>query len=264
MEQNSVGLDLSKHAIFYSAVQSVLYVFCFRWKELTCVEPSTQAMPGTPYKRRRLNSLTCANGIAFAAGSDFDDQVVEESDYGDDASTATGLASPHMEWWKTRGGFQRVIFSRLNPLQACSRTVVTEFDKISQQLEMIYCSSLIEMNAYNSRQTQVKALPLQVDSATGQNFVEEVIEAFFPFDPYYNHLSSREQIDSLYVRWHTEVSRFQLLTESLFIHRTFLVMAKTTKNPKSKLYKSCYPFHLPFDIAVHFEQSTWNSFFAIA
>jgi hypothetical protein len=168
---------------------------------------------------------------------------------------------PHMEWWRVRGGFERIIFSRLNPLKVCARHVVREFDCLSQQLQLVYCSSLIYANKMAQfsaidhhsggsgngsggattdmdqgmnhgmpwsssapflQQQQHLAPPppsiieTSVQSSSEQMMMaqqslgvgktvdiplDDIIESFFPFDPYYEQLSFRKDLDGLYVRW---------------------------------------------------------------
>jgi RNA polymerase I-specific transcription initiation factor RRN3 len=162
--------------VWYSLVQAILYVFCFRWRELTVVE--------TGNKRKRLDSTSSNKGISFAS-ADFETATSQEQRI---------INGQYMSWWRVRGGFQRIVYSHLNPLRICASAVASEFDKISKSLELVYCSSIIGTNKNAPSPVARTALLIDVP-------LEEMIESFFPFDPYFEELSIRPQIEPIYQTW---------------------------------------------------------------
>lgn len=208
----TLAMDTSKHATFYSAVQSVLYIFCFRWRDLSeMVDQSAinVQLPPTPHKRRRLNSLTHGtHGVVSGSGSD----IIEHEEsllLADKLLTNNGLKAPGMHWWRMRGGFQRVLFSKLQPLQVCAKTVVSEFDSIAHKLEIVYCAPMMMKNDSCSTpppspvlsENRKRASAICEEELMESVEVGQVLESFFPFDPFYCHLSSKSFIDPLYVEW---------------------------------------------------------------
>ncbi|KAJ3177807.1 hypothetical protein HK101_010189 [Irineochytrium annulatum] len=89
-EQDVRSPDIQKHGVFYSVVQALLYLFCFRWKQI--------------------------------------------------------LADSYGQLPVEMTGFQRVLLSKFAPLKVCSKSVVTEFARITHKLDVMYCYSLMKQN----------------------------------------------------------------------------------------------------------------------
>ncbi|KAJ3240916.1 hypothetical protein HDU81_002419 [Chytriomyces hyalinus] len=103
------------HAVFYAVVQALLYVFCFRWREI--VEAAN------------------AGGAGLGGGS--------ASEFG-----SYGRLPVEMN------GFPRVVASKFAPLKVCTRTVVAEFAKITHKLDMMYCYTHIQNPVQNQNHLQ--------------------------------------------------------------------------------------------------------------
>ena len=307
------GPNPRKYPVFYSVVQTILYVFCFRWRELVGLEEvfekeeesfgmesagngngllllqqqqhqhqhqhqqqsweeSTHHL-SSDGRRGSLTAVDCTQGgIGFSAGSHDigfagpggggggggpPPQALDTEWRGGGGTRASassgGIHGRCMEWWHLRGGFQRIIYSRLNPLKVCARNVVREFDAIAQELQLVYCSSLIFANKRTpmpppwtpptsacpsmmmmmttATTTTTTATTTTTTPTTGTHMsswsetastadtsclsesqqansgktihvtLEEIIESFFPFDPFYSHLSFREDVQDLYIGW---------------------------------------------------------------
>ncbi|KAF7987883.1 hypothetical protein HCN44_003746 [Aphidius gifuensis] len=74
----------------------------------------------------------------------------------------------------------KIISSKLNPLKYCLTTVVDIFSKVSNNLQIAYCSSIIERNSRTN-------LPV----IHNQHCFETLLETFFPFDAYVLQESSQ-------------------------------------------------------------------------
>jgi hypothetical protein len=126
--------DIEKFSVFYATTQAVLYIFCFRWRELCRDEDLGFGRKG-------------------------------------------GLE-----------GFEHVILSRFNPLKVISPSVVLEFARITHDLGIMYCYSIIQKN---------KRLLIPGKPYSGSS---PFLDSFFPFDPFKLPISS-SFLENLYTSW---------------------------------------------------------------
>ncbi|KAJ1979309.1 DNA independent RNA polymerase I transcription factor [Dimargaris xerosporica] len=194
-EVSQSAVNPRRHAVFYSVVQAIMYLFCFRWRDLQTVAP-------TP-----------------------DDPSAASSSLG-----ASGLLVGQPEWCAELNGVQRIITSSLNPLRVCSSVVVKQFASMSQQLGFTYCYSIIrtnrvmdqmQSNALADTESSVSTPTTQdaLDAAktslqrranttatyadivrTQSRLLQRELETFFPFDPYQLPLSA-SFIQPIYQEW---------------------------------------------------------------
>ena len=166
-EPDCPGPDLRRYLPYYSLVQALLYIFCFRWRDL-------QALPEEE-------------------ADDDDDGLPIHDDL--EHSWIPGI----------KDTFAQNVFSKLNPLKVCSPVIVAEFAKVAYHLKVIYVYHIIETNkrlrlsflpqrnsaSYPSRET---ALSGRKDESIHQ------LDEYFPFDPY--HLPrSKRWIENDYREW---------------------------------------------------------------
>ena len=163
------GPDLWRYISYYNLVQSVLYIFCFRWRDLE----------------------------------------YNLEDDGEEEEFPTTLGQDHEWRPGVKDVLSQNLFSRLNPLKVCSPAIVSEFARIAKHLGVVYIYHLLETNKRirlshytNSWQnsagygqvTQGTTVPKQMGEA------HQHLDAFFPFDPY--HLPrSKKWIESDYREW---------------------------------------------------------------
>ena len=164
------GPNLRRYSSYYSLVQALMYIFCFRWRDLEY-------------------------------SSDEDDS--EDEDF------SLPYELEHRWRIGVKETLSLNIFStQLNPLKVCSPAIVTEFAKITNHLGIIYVYGLLETNkrihlsqhtgsilsgSYGqpSRET---ALSARKDES--QYYLDE----YFPFDPY--HLPrSKKWVEGDYREW---------------------------------------------------------------
>ena len=163
------GPDLRRYSLFYSLVQALLYIFCFRWRDL-------EAGPEEHIEDEEL-------------------PAVDEQEHTWIPGVQETLAQN--------------VFSRLNPLKVCSPAIVTEFARISNHLGILYVFHLLETNkrlrlshiggggrgsnTYNQPDRET-ALSVRKDESYQQ------LDEYFPFDPY--HLPrSKRWIEGDYREW---------------------------------------------------------------
>lgn len=165
------GPDVRRYSTFYSLMQALLYIFCFRWRDL-------QIDPGE-------NS----------EDSDFEDDE-------DESLPAIYAAGKERRWFAgVKDILATNVFCKLNPLKVCSPAVVTEFARISNHLGAIFVYHLLETNkriqlSQFSRPANRLLIYNQPDretalSAPGAHESSQLLDGFFPFDPYYLPISKR-------------------------------------------------------------------------
>ncbi|PLN77932.1 RNA polymerase I-specific transcription initiation factor RRN3 superfamily [Aspergillus taichungensis] len=150
-ESSCRGPDLRRYGPFYSTAQALLYIFCFRWRDLT-----TAAIEG-----------------------DTPEQV-------DDLEPEDIIFPPSV-----KSVLQQAIHSKLNPLKVCSPAIVAEFARISQHLNFMYVFSILETNkrlrisSYRNMAALADPRFSQVEREirAGDDLGYQ-LDAYFPFDPY--------------------------------------------------------------------------------
>ncbi|KAF1818929.1 RNA polymerase I-specific transcription initiation factor RRN3, partial [Dissoconium aciculare CBS 342.82] len=158
-EPSCMGPDRQRYNLYYTVTQTLLYVFCFRWRDLVVIDPDATARLGDAH-------LTAEDILA-------------------DNRDLTWL--PGIKETLTRN-----IHSSLNPLKVCSPAIVGEFAKIANHLRFLYIFSIIERNK-RIRLGRMTSFPdmgewdlgrrgTALDSKSGD--AHHQLEAYFPFDPY--------------------------------------------------------------------------------
>lgn len=166
------GPDRRNYSLYYAVAQAVLYIFCFRWRDLV-------------------------TGSAGTPSSATDDEDFNEDDALADGHDLAWL--PGMKEILTRN-----VYSKLNPLKVCSPAIVAEFAKLANYLRFLYVFSLLETNKrlrlgqtvsyYGGAGGAGGALDVgrretAWDRKTGE--AHHQLEAYFPFDPYHLPRSKR-------------------------------------------------------------------------
>jgi RNA polymerase I-specific transcription initiation factor RRN3 len=163
------GPNLKRYGDFYATFQAILYIFCFRWRDL-------------------------ASSHEDDDDSDFDDDDITESFYFSD---------------KLRSALTAAIFSPLNPLRVCTPVIVEQFAKLAHSLDFMFLHSKIASNQHvrlhttqhqrTISQLDINAPDLGSEGGTlaGDN---GVMEGYFPYDPYELPIS-RHWVQQEYVAW---------------------------------------------------------------
>ncbi|KAK8048880.1 RNA polymerase I specific transcription initiation factor RRN3 [Apiospora phragmitis] len=164
-EVNCRGPDVRRYAPFYSLMQALMYIFCFRWKDLI------QEVP-----------------------EDVDED--ELSSYLDQDITWIP---------DVKEVLRRNIYSKLNPLKVCSPAIVEQFAPLAHRLRFMYVYPLIEANkrlrlsqfvstAYaNGGALRESGLDLNDESW-------QQLDSYFPFDPY-QLPTSKHWVEGDYLPW---------------------------------------------------------------
>ncbi|KAI8365984.1 RNA polymerase I-specific transcription initiation factor RRN3 [Radiomyces spectabilis] len=165
-EQTVHHLDASKHDVFYAVMQAIMYIFCFRWRELV-IQDDVEAIN--------------------------EEEGEEEPSSMMMLSAAGGLSR---NWCRGLHNMPRLIGSRFNPLKVCSPAVVRQFAKIAHQNHFMYVYPILEKNK--------ELLISGVNATTGNNItaknILQTVQTFFPFDPYKLE-GSQSFIDNIYFEW---------------------------------------------------------------
>ncbi|KAK5134633.1 hypothetical protein LTR08_006289 [Meristemomyces frigidus] len=168
------GPDKRSYSMYYAVAQAVLYIFCFRWRDLA------------------VGSATPESGDEDLS----EDDLIAE---GRDLAWLPGI----------RDIIQKSLQSRLNPLKVCSPAIVGEFAKITHHLRFAYVYSILESNKrvrlgnsftfYTaSGAVDIGRRGTAMDRKVGEAHLQ--LEAYFPFDPY--HLpKSKRWVQGDYNEW---------------------------------------------------------------
>ena len=171
---NCQGPNRRSYSLYYAVAQAVLYIFCFRWRDLV---------------------LEIADDDPEDGLLSVEDALVE----GRELVWLSGIKEI----------LHKSIYSRLNPLKVCSQSIVTEFAKIAHHLRFIYVFPLLETNkrlrlgATVPYYSGVQGLDIgrresAWDRKTGE--MHHQLEAYFPFDPY-NLPRSKRWVAGDYNEW---------------------------------------------------------------
>ncbi|KXX74966.1 RNA polymerase I-specific transcription initiation factor rrn3 [Madurella mycetomatis] len=163
------GPDVRRYSQYYAYFQGLLYIFCFRWRDLI-----------------------------------IRDMLPSHLDW-DDPASFVGQDLPWMAGLKSR--LQANIASKLNPLKCCSPVIVDEFARLSHHLRLIYIYPQIEKNK-SVHLSQFFTGSYATGGAlrdTGLEFDDEKwthLEACFPFDPFQLPVAKRWlDLQNNYVAW---------------------------------------------------------------
>ncbi|KAL2141037.1 hypothetical protein VTI28DRAFT_2927 [Corynascus sepedonium] len=163
------GPDVRRYSQYYAYFQGLLYIFCFRWRDL------------------------------------IDQDLVPSNLDWDDPASFIGQELPWMTGLKSR--LQANIGSRLNPLKCCSPIIVDEFARLSHHLRLMYIYPQIEKNK-SVHLSQFFTGSYATGGAlrdTGLEFDDEKwthLEACFPFDPFQLPVAKRWlDLENSYVAW---------------------------------------------------------------
>lgn len=164
------GPDLRRYSSYYSLVQALMYIFCFRWRDLEYSSDNDESededypLPYEPEHRWRIG--------------------VKET-----------LAL-------------NIFSTQLNPLKVCSPAIVTEFAKITNHLGIIYVYGLLETNKRIHLSQHAGSIPSASYSQLGRETALSArkdesqyhLDEYFPFDPY--HLPrSKKWVEGDYREW---------------------------------------------------------------
>lgn len=174
-EASCRGPDLQRYGTFYATCQALLYIFCFRWRDL--IIP-----PGGPQYDAEGNEIEV----------EFDDE---------------DLVGQPIEW---RNGVKelltRTIYSKLNPLKICSPIIVNEFARMAKALEFMMVFPLmnankqIRLSQFSTGNKDVLRDAMCGQDQQGRSEAWHQLDAYFPFDPY-KLPKSRRWVEGDYMDW---------------------------------------------------------------
>jgi RNA polymerase I-specific transcription initiation factor RRN3 len=160
------GPDLRRYGTYYAICQALLYLFCFRWRDL----------------------IVTANGIPPT-----DEEIIyQEGDF--------------KWYDSTQEIIRRNIFSKLNPLKISAPSIVAQFARIAHHLRFLYVYPLIETTkrlrlARSLASGYLVGMGGRETALTTKKGEEAfLLDAYFPFDPYVLPRSKR-WLEQDYVTW---------------------------------------------------------------
>ncbi|QIW95746.1 hypothetical protein AMS68_001264 [Peltaster fructicola] len=172
-EPSCRGPDRKSYMLYYAVAQAILYIFCFRWRDLVIHSPENDD----------------------ADESEEDDILADRGE---------------LDWLPgIREALQKNIFGPMNPLKVCAPAIVTEFANIARHVRFMEVLSKVEANK-RLRLGQTYAyygFPGGIDVGRRETAwdrksgdAHHQLEPYFPFDPY--HLpNSKKWIEGDYNEW---------------------------------------------------------------
>lgn len=149
------GPDPLKYTAYYATCQALIYIFCFRFKEL------------------------------LADPEDYDEDDDEGLFDGRELVWASGVKEV----------FTQNMFSKLNPLKVCAPEIVEEFEKIARNLQFLYLYHIIDANKRLRLPQSTNAATASISRETSLSGLHgerhQQLDAYFPFDPYRLPLSKK-------------------------------------------------------------------------
>jgi RNA polymerase I-specific transcription initiation factor RRN3 len=170
---NKTTPSTEKHEVFYASIQAIMYIFCFRWRDLALEEQE----------------------------DDYEDDLVMEgiSDHHQNTTNATATSattSINGKWCPGLRHVSRILTSRLHPLKVCSKPVVDQFLKVARQTSFMYLYTHVE----TLKGLSLSGVHVDVVSQHGARNLFYTLQTFFPFDPYKLE-GSKKYIDDIYFEW---------------------------------------------------------------
>ncbi|GAA94522.1 uncharacterized protein L969DRAFT_91520 [Mixia osmundae IAM 14324] len=171
----------AQYTVFYAVVQAVMYIFCFRWRELL---------------------------------------LEDEDPVGEAMSPEMGPTGARV-WPPELDALKAAVDSPLNPLAICSAPVVEQFARISHSTGLMYCYTVLETNKrHASSSTSSHASPTKPKPGSQRSvgianqgpvhnamlkhaLAEARFDTHFPFDPFKLPLSG-VYVNDLYREWRDE------------------------------------------------------------
>ncbi|ORX60624.1 RNA polymerase I-specific transcription initiation factor RRN3 [Hesseltinella vesiculosa] len=192
------AVNAERHEVFYASLQAVMYIFCFRWRDLTLHDDSLDALIDDD---EPTGAMSLTNAPAFPGAQLIDAHLgtsnttsIPDTDY-----SSLQFGSGDKKWCHGLRNMPRLIMNKLYPLKVCSLPVVRQFAKISHETNFMYIYSILE----KSKDLLITGVNLDSVNDTGARNLLHTVQTFFPFDPYKLE-SSRKYIDSIYFEWIAE------------------------------------------------------------
>ena len=146
------GPDPRRYSLYYALVQALLYIFCFRWRDLIIKpdDPITPSPPLLPY------------------GTDPDEEEKQHPTF------LPGI----------RDALNQNVFSKLNPLRVCAPVIAEQFASMAYHLGVMYVYALLESNKRVPLAPIISADRRETALTRKKGDEWQRLDGYFPFDPY--------------------------------------------------------------------------------
>ncbi|RMZ82454.1 hypothetical protein DV737_g2055, partial [Chaetothyriales sp. CBS 132003] len=206
------GPDLKRYGDFYAVFQAILYIFCFRWRDIGSPESdddddgdddddnNNNNNHNNNHNSHNHNSHNHNSHNHNSHNHNSHNQLDELG-----AANAPNSARParlHFED-SLRDALHTAIYSPLNPLRVCTPVIVEQFAKLTFALEFFYLFPKLEQNKHvrlanhaHGAAARVSLLDLAVsDAGRDMSWVGDngILEGYFPYDPYELPLNTENQ-----------------------------------------------------------------------
>lgn len=170
---NSNVNGTERHDVFYASMQAIMYIFCFRWRDLILQDEDNLLLEDDDNDNDEME-LSTSLGQSFTLPTNMGDK----------------------KWCRGLRSMPRLLMNKLYPLKICSPPVVRQFARISHQAHFMYIYPLLEKN----KEFTIPGVNVNGVSSNGARNLLHTVQTFFPFDPYKLE-GSKKFIDPIYFEW---------------------------------------------------------------
>ena len=146
------GPDPRRYSLYYALVQALLYIFCFRWRDLT-ITPEDSITPSPPL---------------LPYGADPDEEEKQHPTF------LPGI----------RDALSQNVLSKLNPLRVCASVIAEQFASMAYHLGVMYVYALLESNKRVPLAPIISADRRETALTRKKGDEWQRLDGYFPFDPY--------------------------------------------------------------------------------
>ncbi|OAD70401.1 hypothetical protein PHYBLDRAFT_70681 [Phycomyces blakesleeanus NRRL 1555(-)] len=198
--------DVMKHDVFYAVMQAIMYIFCFRWRDLVLEDALDvsleQEQEEIDVEKNNINifgqSITTTTTINTNTNTATTNSTSSPSGLNVHIMSAAESGGVVRNWCRGLRNMPYLVMSRLNPLKVCSPAVVKQFAKLAHDTHFMYVYPILEKN----KDLLITGVNADNGSSGGKNILQTV-QTFFPFDPYKLE-SSKNFINNIYFEWIAE------------------------------------------------------------
>lgn len=173
LDDSALRPDPTKHDMFYAVMQAIMYIFCFRWRDLVVQDNDFEAQED---EESQSNSPEEENAL--------------------DKVPMIVIGNGTRKWCRGLRNIGVLLQSKLNPLKVCSPMVVQQFAKIASETDLVYVHAMLESN----KNIFISGVTAGASDGSKGKHILATVQSFFPFDPY-NLKSSQHFIQDIYLEW---------------------------------------------------------------
>ncbi|KAI9687135.1 MAG: hypothetical protein M1822_002546 [Bathelium mastoideum] len=208
--------DKTRYGLYYAYIQALLYIFCFRWRDL--VTNADALLPPLAGEDDNIDSTSNDTNANPNANPNGNTNNGASSEHRPDLSEILEPHADDLRWARrSQPRMAEHVYGPLNPLKVCNAGIVQQFAHVGRATRFLYVYPLLS----NNRKVRLHAgmglggsglagadgggrlgagVAGDESAGTGGGEAKYQLEAYFPFDPYLLP-RSRKWLEGDYVEW---------------------------------------------------------------